>query len=302
MLVGCPAQLAIAGWQSPTKLRLSALVMTPTARQQWKARLPCEGWKQSARHKLCYHPTLYRTAKESEKPLLANEELASAKGEVAFFLWRAASVSGCQVARHQATKRRAPTIVEVVRLGWRPCWVPLQLTDCKEFGDAAGSLAKARRTWDASAPKVRQRLAAQPAVWQQVYLATATPPSDRHVVRHVTHFAVLPPEITGRDSDLEVVRAEWEDSWEHCSQVSPSHALWAQLLRARLIALREELARAGQEGDAPGSAALMEAAQVALAYGERAGIPSLPALTKTPKSLPFSPSLGPVMSPASPPF
>ena len=78
--------------------------------------------------------------------------------------------------------------------------------------------------------------------------------------------------------------------------------MWAQLLRARLIALREELARAGREGDAPGSAALLEASQVALAYGERAGFPRLPALSKTPKSLPFSPSLGPVMSPASPPF
>ena len=57
---------------------------------------------------------------------------------------------------------------------------------------------------------------------------------------------------------IDAVRAEWADSWEHCSQVCPGWLLWSQLLHHRTIQLHQ-IVRGEAAGTLPTARALAAA-------------------------------------------
>ena len=60
-------------------------------------------------------------------------------------------------------KNKAHVVLhEVVRITWKPAWVPLRLVDYRTFAEAEETLQKAQDAWSAKGPKDQKNLASHP--------------------------------------------------------------------------------------------------------------------------------------------
>ena len=157
-------------------------------------------------------------------------------------------------------KRGHAILREVTRITWRPAWAPLRLVDVTTFTEAGATLQAARETWSARGLEDQKGLASTPAIADQVHLANRAP-TGSYVARRVTCFARLPDPRGDDHPVIDAVRAEWADSWEHCSQVGPGWLLWKQPLHHRAIQLTRI---AGGGGSSPLQKEVARVAEAAL--------------------------------------
>ena len=121
-------------------------------------------------------------------------------------------------------------IIELVRIKWKPCWVPLHMVIMrgdqieKELEIAKGAYE------DLSLPNQEALRRDIPQFVERMLGRVSITSETSFDISQIHRYAI----ITIDDNDVEVVRADFKPTYEHCSALGRSRGLWNDLYRRRI--------------------------------------------------------------------
>ena len=125
-------------------------------------------------------------------------------------------------------------IDEVVEIGWKTCWVPLHsvIIDNKDLIEELNR-AKAAFAKKGAQAKANFRRRLPECIKHFISLTEALPETEFHI-QQIHQYALLKK----GDEEEEVVKAEFEDTFEHCSALFRSPELWMEVYKRRQEAVK----------------------------------------------------------------
>lgn len=160
-------------------------------------------------------------------------------GKVSDFAWLVSGVRDVVVARWDGEVR------ELCHIAWKPCWIPLQLIDKDGLPSFQVSLKQAEHKYITLLKKRQEQL--NRFIHPQIlrFLCSfKTSPWQLFRVHRVSQYARV--DLDGRKVD--VVKAQFCDSYEHCSSLIASVDLWIQVNEKRVEA-GQKLLKIAEEGE-----------------------------------------------------
>lgn len=158
------------------------------------------------------------------------------KGKTTDFAWLVSGIRDIKVALENEEVR------ELCHVSWQPCWIPLVFINRDTESAVNVSLAKAKKVFSTMEPKRIKQLSRyiHPKILR--FLVTLREsPWEPFYVHKITHFAQI--QLDGRPVDI--VRAVFCDSYEHCSSMMASRELWKEVNKGRVEAGKKLLKTLG---------------------------------------------------------
>jgi hypothetical protein len=122
---------------------------------------------------------------------------------------------------------------ELCRIRWKKCWAPTTLLRgaCPNYDE---QLEEAKKRYFALPPQQRKQLGKSAYIGHCRILASFPDPKDSRFIAHrVSRYA----QVNYKGTPIDVIEAEWMETFEHCSQLCDNLELWQQLYHQRLRAL-----------------------------------------------------------------
>lgn len=205
---------------------LGSFVPTPRVVNELGLVIPPPGWQVNSAYAALWNP-------DFSGPEVSVEDHNDSVAEVADVAWLIAGI------RHVKVAVLGSGVVEVLSLSWKPCWVPLHMVCLdSEHLKTQVTLRKKKygRLGDQAKNGMRHTIPAH--VGRVLALARLTKEST-FLVKQVIKFAVITVPDLG--DNVEVIKADFKDTFEHSSALFTNKELWKELCRRRVEAARSHL-------------------------------------------------------------
>lgn len=161
-------------------------------------------------------------------PEVDPDEYNAMVSEVTDLAWLVAGIRHCKLAV------LGSTVLELVNLTWKPCWVPLHMVEI-DSPKLEEQLKQEKTRYKKLGPKgkfnrrktIPQHVNRVMAIWRLTKETT-------FLLRQINQYAIVPVPDLGEN--IEVIKADFRDTYEHSSALFMNKKLWADLLVRRVEA------------------------------------------------------------------
>ena len=192
-------------------------VKTPKGRDEAGEVIPPVEWDKKPRYAARwihtfndpYHDILNRKAKRPDQ-----------------LRWLIAGIPNVILAQHRLK------VLELVRIKWKPCWVPLHMT-IRTGEVIEKELEESKNRYDSLSPDNKEALRRDIPKFVERVLGRVTLTEDTCFdISQIHRFGII--NLGGED--VEVVKADFKPTWEHSSALSRVKGLWHDLSLRRIEA------------------------------------------------------------------
>lgn len=138
------------------------------------------------------------------------------------------------------------TVVELLQLNWLPCWVPLGMVNLNTAALVA-QVEVARKSYASLGPRAKTNMRKDiPAHVRRVLARVKLTAETTFMIRHVSKFAVVSVPGYGKGKDVEVLKADFMETYEHSSMLFQNKDLWRELCGRRVEAGKSHILKSGE--------------------------------------------------------
>ena len=128
-------------------------------------------------------------------------------------------------------------VLEEVFINWKPCWVPLHLIYWENQDKLASQLVEEKKTYEALPNQNKSLLRKNiPQFVGRILARASIMREDCFDARQIIKYARIIVKEKGVPKEIEVVKADFKPTYEHCSSLVDTKTLWLELYERRLEA------------------------------------------------------------------
>ena len=135
-------------------------------------------------------------------------------------------------------------VLELVHITWSPCWVPIKLV-VLDTDQLNVELNREKKAWEKKGPRARKGIQGTiPGMVQKTLALFRLMGDSQYLLRQITKYAVIPSlSADDAESDVEVVRADFKETYEHSTALFLNPELWKELCKRRIEAAEAYLVK-----------------------------------------------------------
>ena len=218
------AQVADCITPIPTGEYSVSFVPTPKAVDEYGNVVPPDGWDADPNYAAIVDPEIPAEAMNARD---YNSRISDIR-EVA---WLLTGISDVKLAV------LGDVVLELVHITWSPCWVPIHhvVLDNDQLNV---ELDREKKIWEKKGPRAKKGIQGTiPGMVRRTLALFRLNGDSKYPLRQVTKYAVIPSlNADDAEPEVEVIRADFKDTYEHSTALFLNPELWKELCKRRVEA------------------------------------------------------------------